>query len=57
MACSCQKNRKQYEVVAEGGKVVFTSGNEATTRNVAKRYPGSEVREKPKENPKAAKVG
>ncbi|WP_331723340.1 hypothetical protein [Streptomyces atratus] len=49
MACSCQKNRKQYEVVAAGtGKVVFTTGSKPTAESVAKRYPGSEVREKAK---------
>ncbi|MFF2964236.1 hypothetical protein ACFVT1_36335 [Streptomyces sp. NPDC057963] len=48
MACSCQKNRQQYEVVAAGGKVVFTTGSKPTADSVAKRYPGSEVREKAK---------
>ncbi|MFE4329631.1 hypothetical protein ACFRQM_09265 [Streptomyces sp. NPDC056831] len=48
MACACQKNRKQFEVVTEAGKVVFTSTIRSTADNVAKRYPGSTVREKPK---------
>lgn len=48
MACACQKNRKQYEVVSEAGKVVYSGTSEPTARAVAKRYPGSKVREKPK---------
>ncbi|MFD4855145.1 hypothetical protein [Streptomyces atratus] len=48
MACSCQKNRKQYEVVTAEGKVVFPTSSESTAKAVAKRYPGSTVREKPK---------
>ncbi|WP_284576806.1 hypothetical protein [Streptomyces sp. 2P-4] len=48
MGCACNKNKRQYEVVAENGKVVFTSGIEATANTVAKRYPGSTVREQPK---------
>ncbi|WP_331756210.1 hypothetical protein OHA04_45720 (plasmid) [Streptomyces sp. NBC_01590] len=52
MACSCQKNRQQWEVVTAEGKVVFPTGNQtankATVDTVAKRYPGSKVREKAK---------
>lgn len=44
MACSCQKNRKKYEVVS-GGKVVYSSSSKPTADSVSKRYPGSEVRE------------
>ena len=51
MACACNKNKKQWQVVAEGGngKVLFTSSSEATSKAVSKRYENSEVREKPKE--------
>ncbi|MFI2300162.1 hypothetical protein ACH5AL_15165 [Actinacidiphila glaucinigra] len=48
MPCSCQSKKQQFEVVAQNGKVVFTSANKATADTVAKRYPDSEVREKPK---------
>ncbi|MFF1965453.1 hypothetical protein ACFVW5_17930 [Streptomyces sp. NPDC058232] len=49
MACSCQKNRKQWEVVAEGGKgKVLYTGTEATSKAVARRYEGSIAREKEK---------
>lgn len=48
MACSCQNNRNQFEVVAANGKVVFTSSSKPTADAVAKRYPDSEVREQPK---------
>ncbi|MEU0273196.1 hypothetical protein [Streptomyces sp. NPDC006307] len=44
MPCACQKNRKQYEVVTESGKVVFTSTSQPTADTVAKRYPNSVVR-------------
>lgn len=54
MACSCQSKRQQYEVVTTADKVVFTSASKATADTVAKRYPGSEVREKAK--PGAAKT-
>jgi hypothetical protein len=50
VACSCAKNRKQFEVVVpqDGGKerVVFTASVKTTADTVAKRYPGSSVREK-----------
>ncbi|MFD5788582.1 hypothetical protein ACFWH1_18410 [Streptomyces sp. NPDC127037] len=50
MGCACNKNKKQWQVVAEGGgKVLFTSTSEATARAVAKRYPNSKVQEKPKD--------
>jgi hypothetical protein len=47
MACSCNKNRTQYEVVADGGngKVLYTSGSKHTADAVGKRYAGSIVRE------------
>jgi hypothetical protein len=49
MACSCQKNRKQFEVVdADGQKVLFTSSSGSTANSVAKRYKGATVREKGK---------
>ncbi|MGW3736662.1 hypothetical protein [Streptomyces sp. NPDC005148] len=49
MACSCnKKNRETHEVVTEAGKVVFTSSSKPTADAVAKRYPNSEVRTKPK---------
>ncbi|MTE20287.1 hypothetical protein F0L17_14450 [Streptomyces sp. TRM43335] len=40
MACGCQKNRKQYEVVLDGGsgRVVYTSTSKPTAESVAKRY-------------------
>ncbi|MYX39025.1 MULTISPECIES: hypothetical protein [unclassified Streptomyces] len=56
MPCSCQSKRQQFEVVAQNGKVVFTSANKATAEAVGKRYPDSEVREKGK-TPADAKVG
>lgn len=48
MACGCQKNRKQYEVVLDdgAGRVVYTSTSEPTAKAVARRYNGSIVREK-----------
>jgi hypothetical protein len=46
MPCSCNNKRQQFEVVAEGGKVVFTSASKPTAETVAKRYPNSTVREK-----------
>ncbi|MCY0957733.1 hypothetical protein [Streptomyces sp. H27-H5] len=46
MGCACNKNkgRQQFEVIAENGRVVFTSGNKATADTVAGRYPNSEVK-------------
>lgn len=45
MACGCNKGpRTQFEVVAENGKVVFTSPTKATADTVSKRYPNSTVR-------------
>lgn len=57
MACACKGKRQQFEVVADdgSGKVLFTSGSEATAKAVSKRYAGSTVREKPKPKPAAAK--
>ncbi|MEU9033763.1 MULTISPECIES: hypothetical protein [unclassified Streptomyces] len=55
MPCSCQKNKQQYEVVAESGKVVFTSASKPTADTVAKRYPNSEVRAKAKTDPTTVK--
>lgn len=49
MPCSCNKGRQQFEVVAESGKVVFTSASKPTADTVAKRYPNSTVREKGKD--------
>lgn len=46
MGCSCQNKRQTFEVVAENGRVVFSSGSEPTARAVAGRYPNSEVRKK-----------
>ncbi|WP_165947316.1 hypothetical protein [Micromonospora sp. 15K316] len=49
MACSCGKNRKQFEVVVNQNgvdKVVFTGSVKTTADTVSKRYPGSTVREK-----------
>ncbi|GAA2946088.1 MULTISPECIES: hypothetical protein [Streptomyces] len=48
MACGCQKNRKQFEVVSSAGKVVYTGSSEPVAKGVAKRYPDSTVREKAK---------
>lgn len=48
MVCNCNKKRQQFEVVAETGKVVFTSGSRPTADAVSRRYPGSTVREKAK---------
>lgn len=48
MPCSCNNKRQQWEVVASTGKVVFTSASKPTAETVAKRYEGSEVREKAK---------
>ncbi|MBT2490638.1 hypothetical protein J7E96_19385 [Streptomyces sp. ISL-96] len=55
MPCSCtNKNRQQWEVVVPGqARPVFTSASKPTAQTVAKRYPGSEVRE----TAPAAKVG
>ncbi|MEV3895311.1 hypothetical protein [Streptomyces anulatus] len=47
MGCACNKRKKKFEVVLEGGKVVFTHSIESTANTVAKRYPGSTVREQP----------
>ncbi|MGC4947712.1 hypothetical protein ACLQ2N_16140 [Streptomyces sp. DT224] len=50
MGCACNKNKKQWQVVAEtGDKILFTSTSEATAKAVSKRYAGSKVREKPKD--------
>lgn len=50
MACSCSKQRQQWEVVADDGKgkVLYSSPSKATSDAVSRRYPGSIVREKPK---------
>lgn len=48
MACGCQKNRTQYEVMSSAGKVLWTGASKPVADNVAKRYPSSQVREKPK---------
>ena len=55
MGCSCNKGRKQFEVVTDGGsgKVVFTSASKPTADTVAKRNPGSMVREKGADVPAA----
>ncbi|MGW5047398.1 hypothetical protein [Streptomyces griseoluteus] len=49
MPCACKGGAKaRYEVVVttDGkGRVVFSSGSKPTAETVAKRYPGSEVRE------------
>ncbi|MFC4060237.1 hypothetical protein ACFOWE_18185 [Planomonospora corallina] len=46
MGCGCNKrNRQQWEVVV-GGRIVYTSTNKSTAETVARRYDGSEVREK-----------
>lgn len=50
MACNCT-SKGQWEVVAVSGKVVFTNTSKATAEAVARRYPESTVREKPKEVP------
>ncbi|MFH8577128.1 hypothetical protein [Streptomyces zaomyceticus] len=55
MACSCQKNKKQFEVVSSEGKVVFTSASKSTAETVAHRYPASKVREKAKPAPTTVK--
>lgn len=55
MACACQKNKQQYEVVASTGKVVFTSASRPTADTVARRYEGSTVREKAKAAPATVK--
>ena len=53
MPCACQ-NKKRFEVVTTvtdpktqktKEKIVFSSQYETTAANVAKRYPGSVVRE------------
>jgi hypothetical protein len=47
MGCNCgSKNRKQYEVVTDAGKVVYTSASKPSADGVARRYEGSTVREK-----------
>jgi hypothetical protein len=46
MACGCQKNREQFEVLNEQGNVVYTASSQATANTVAKRYPNSSVRPK-----------
>lgn len=58
MGCACNKNRKQFEVVADGGngKVLYTSSVEATARTVAERYVGSIVREQQKATPAGTKA-
>lgn len=56
----CGGNRTRWQVLAadtgKGRKVVFECGNEATAKTVAKRYRGSTVREKPKDE-KVARRG
>ncbi|THA54236.1 hypothetical protein [Streptomyces sp. A1136] len=56
MGCACNKNKKQWQVVADGGsgRVLFTSTSEATAKAVSKRYENSKVQEKPKEEPATA---
>ncbi|WP_199570537.1 hypothetical protein [Streptomyces murinus] len=51
MGCSCAKKRQQYEVVADGGKgkVLYSSPSKPTSEAVSRRYAGSIVREKAKE--------
>jgi hypothetical protein len=53
MPCACQ-NKKKFEVVTTvtdpktqkpKEKIVFSSGHKPVADNVAKRYPGSVVRE------------
>ncbi|MGW7708264.1 hypothetical protein [Streptomyces sp. NPDC054771] len=43
MACACKSRGKRFEVV-QSGRTVYT-GAKPTADAVAKRYPGSEVRE------------
>lgn len=47
MGCACNKGKKKFEVVTEGGKgkTVFDTSVRSTADTVAKRYPGSIVRE------------
>ncbi|MFI0827281.1 hypothetical protein ACH4Q7_22815 [Streptomyces roseolus] len=52
MGCACKnKGRKQYQVIAPSGRVVFTSSSEPTAKAVSKRYPDSKVVEAGKETP------
>jgi hypothetical protein len=51
MACSCQNKRQAFEVITAAAanrpeRVAFTSANQATAEAVAKRYPGSTIRDK-----------
>jgi hypothetical protein len=46
VACGCNKNKQQFEVVSAEGKVVYTSTSEPTAKAVARRYEGSTVRSK-----------
>lgn len=48
MACGCNKTKTMFEVVAEGGKVVFQSSSKPTAQTVSGRYPNSTVREQGK---------
>lgn len=54
MACGCNKNRTQYEVVSSAGKVVWSGTSKPVADNVSKRYPDSAVREKAKAGAKTA---
>ena len=65
MACGCNKNRPQYEVVMKATeekpeKAVWSGTSEAVAKNVAKRYnlnkshPVAVVREKVKAGAKTA---
>ncbi|MFE0763696.1 hypothetical protein [Streptomyces smyrnaeus] len=56
MACSCKGKRQQYEVVSAAGKVLFTSGSEATAKAVSGRYKDSTVRPKAKPGDTTAKT-
>ncbi|MFP3118142.1 hypothetical protein [Streptomyces sp. Iso 434] len=56
MACSCQSKRQKFEVVTKEGKVAFTSASKPTAQAVAKRYPGSTVRDAAKPGVKTTKA-
>ncbi|MFI0934586.1 hypothetical protein ACH4RG_23050 [Streptomyces sp. NPDC021019] len=45
MGCACNQRKKKFEVVLDGGKVVFEHPIKSTADTVARRYPGSTVRE------------
>lgn len=45
MPCACKNKGAKFEVIASNGRSVYQSSSKPSADAVAKRYPGSEVRE------------